>query len=70
MTTIAATPRPSLFGSGAQSVIRTLPSITRADIAVVGGKGANLGEMLAAETAGASGVRRHRRRLSPILRGE
>ena len=49
MTTIAATPRPSLFGSGAQSVIRTLPSITRADIAVVGGKGANLGEMLAAE---------------------
>jgi pyruvate,water dikinase len=49
MSATATPTKATLFRSEAQSVIRALPSITRGDRAVVGGKGANLGEMLAAE---------------------
>jgi pyruvate,water dikinase len=49
MTDIARPPRDVLFSSGAQRIVRQLTAINRGDVALVGGKGANLGEMLAAD---------------------
>lgn len=49
MTDIARPTRERPFSSGAQRIVRQLKSLGRGDVALVGGKGANLGEMLAAD---------------------